>query len=300
MALFRVVATLAGAAYAYFIYGKAETHSRAIFLWTAVAYFLVFSSMCLVVKEGKYPPPANTIDGKRNLWSGIKTFLAECFSVRIYWYFFLANTCWALAMGCMSAFSPFYAASNGVSLSQLGKMGAVTNILTAAALYPAGAFADRYHPLNANFWGAIIMVCVIPFQFVFLYHGLSQSMAPRLFFVILGAVSVLQAVYAASELPMYMKILPRDRYGQFCSANSMFRAVAMMVGAPAAGLFLDSMRRFDRGPNDHYRYASVWSLSFMVGCVCFLFLLRREWSRRGGKGAYTPPAPLAGKANHFT
>ena len=289
IAMFRVVGTLAGAAYGYFIFGLAETNSREIFLWTALAYLVVFGGMCLMVKEGEYPPPPRTVDGKRGLLSGIKTFAAECFSKRIYWYFFLANTCWAVAMSCTIAYLPFFAQSNGVSLGGLGKMLAITGFALAVLLYPMGVLSDRKHPLNVNYWGAVIIVFATLFQLIFMYRGLPPRLAPVLFLGILGLGTVLQAVYAASELPMYMKILPQELYGQFCSANSMVRAIALMVGVPAAGFFLDAMRRFDKSPNDHYNFGPLWVLFFMVGCTLFLYLLRREWNKLGGANEYVPP-----------
>jgi Na+/melibiose symporter-like transporter len=254
MSLFRVVSMLAAAGYGYFIYGKAETHSQQIFLWTAAVYLVVFGLMCLLVKEGKYPPVAAPTGKRKDALAGVRSFLKDCFSHRIYWYFFLANACWATSVSCMSSFSPFYAASNGVSLGALGKMGAVNNLLIALALYPAGILSDKKHPLNVNLWGSIAVLCVIPLQFIFLLRGHLHGWAPILFFVICGLGSVTQAIYAASELPMYMKILPQDRYGQFCSANSMVRAIILMIGGPVAGLFLDYMRRFDHRPTDHYQY----------------------------------------------
>jgi len=289
ISLFRVVGMLAGTIYGYYIYGKGETNSREILLWTALAYLIVFGGMCLVVKEGEYPPPPRTVDGKHGIVSGIRTFAAECFTKRIYWYFFLVNTCWAVAMSCTSTYAPFYAAANGVSLNGLGKLGAVNNLLVALLLYPMGMLADRKHPLNVNYWGAVIIVCVTPLQLIFLYRGLPPHILPLLFFGLCGLGSVLQAVYAASELPMYMKILPQELYGQFCSANSMVRAVALIAGAPAAGFFLDAMRRFDKSPNDHYNYCPAWILFFMVGCTFFLYLLRREWKQLGGPKGYAPP-----------
>lgn len=180
----------------------------------------------------------------------------------------------------MSPFGPFYAASNGVSLSALRKMGAINNMLIALALYPAGVLSDKKHPLNVNLWGSIAMLIVTPLQFIFLLRGHLHGWAPILFFVICGLGSVTQAIYAASELPMYMKILPQDRYGQFCSANSMVRAIILMIGGALAGLFLDSMRRFDHNPTDHYQFIPIWNLFFMAGCTFFLVLLRREWKKR--------------------
>ena len=58
LGLFRVVGSLAGMLFNWFLFPVALTHFRWIFLGAAVLYFAGFMMMCWRVKEGKYPPPA--------------------------------------------------------------------------------------------------------------------------------------------------------------------------------------------------------------------------------------------------
>ena len=62
-----------------------------IFLIAGVAYAVGFMLMCLFVREGEYPPPPQNLNRAPGLLSSAETYARECFTHRLYWYFFLAN-----------------------------------------------------------------------------------------------------------------------------------------------------------------------------------------------------------------
>lgn len=76
-----------------------------------------------------------------------QTYARECFTNRLYWYFFLANTFWGLGFAVVS-FRVFFAQSVGLNLDQFGKLMGGVGIASAILLYPAGVLADRWHPLR--------------------------------------------------------------------------------------------------------------------------------------------------------
>ena len=61
-------------------------------------------------------------------------------------------------------------------------------------------------------------------------------------------------------LPMYMRVLPRENYGQFCPANAMVRSLGVIVGGFFAGLSLDMMKHFY--PDNDYacRFIPIWTI----------------------------------------
>lgn len=63
MGFFRSTAFAAAMLYSWFVYPHALTHMRYIFLAAAAIYLFGFGSMCLFVKEGKYPPPDVITEG---------------------------------------------------------------------------------------------------------------------------------------------------------------------------------------------------------------------------------------------
>src|ERR1041385_1175998 len=97
----------------------------------------------------------------------------------------------------------------------------------------------------------------------------------------------------AAELPMYMRLLPRDRYGQFASANAMVRAFARIFLSVLAGAFIASLAPW-MGER-RYTALAAWQLLFQIIAAVFLILLYRQWQRHGGNTNYvapgtTPPA----------
>src|SRR4030095_13259788 len=93
LALFRMVFLLSALAYSRWVLPISLTHFRSLFTIAGVGYAVGFILMCLFVRAGKYPPPEPlTAAGRAHPLAAIKTYARECFTHRIYWYFFIANT----------------------------------------------------------------------------------------------------------------------------------------------------------------------------------------------------------------
>lgn len=92
---------------------------------------------------------------------------------------------------------------------------------------------------------------------------------------------------------MYMRILPKDRFGQFCSFNAFSASAIGILGGVAAGGYIDLMRRVfpDKiwGNDFCYRMIPVWGLPFLILGLVFLVLLYRSWKKLGGDNHYVPP-----------
>jgi MFS family permease len=288
MSIFRIVAVLSGAVFNWFFLKYAVSHMTEVFLLAAGLYATAFLLMCWKVKEGEYPPPPVHPDGGTGLVSGIKTFFTESFSIRLYWLFFLANTCWALT-SVAAGFTLLQARSIGVDLDFFGKTAAVAAILSAVLMYPAGIISDRLHPLRVLMWATIAMLVIQPLWLVFLFYDFSPAVSQGLFIAITAVSAPAIALYLAAELPMYMRILPKSRYGQFSSANSMLRSFAIIIGGLLIGVALDSLAGLFSTKDYCYRFIPLWSLACIGGSLFFLRRLHREWLMRGGSTSYHPP-----------
>jgi MFS family permease len=292
MALFRMVGSAAGSLYSYFVFKYAGTHMSWIFAGAGALYFLAFLLMCWQVKEGEYPPPPVNVDGRQGILSAARTYAVECFTHRFYWYFFLANTCAAMTW-VTGTYRVFQMRSIGIDLETLGKVGGIAGIVGTVLLYPAGVIADRYHPLRVLIGAAMAGLLVAPVWLIFIGHDFSHPTTLGIF-IGLSAVGVpAGTLYGASELPMYMKLLPQDRYGQFCSANAMVRSVAIIASGVLCGAFMDGMARVYPAKDYCYRFLPLWSIFFHTASIVFLLLLYREWKRLGGLHGYRPPGVAA-------
>ena len=288
MSVFRIVGSLSGAAFNWFLLKYAVSHMTEVYLIAAGLYATAFLLMCWKVKEGEYPPPPAHVDGGAGLISGVKTFMVESYSLRFYWLFYLANTFFALA-SVANGFAILQARSIGVDLERFGQTIAVAAIASAALMYPAGIIADRLHPLRILIWATAGLLAIQPLWLVFLFYDFSPAVSYGIFMAIIGISIPASAVYMAAEFPMYMRILPKSRYGQFCSANAMVRSLAIIAGGLLLGLALDRLAVVFPTKDYCYRFVPLWTLMSVGASLYFLRRLYVEWMKRGGTTSYHPP-----------
>ncbi len=244
MSFFRMTGTLAGVFYNLYIFPQAMDNFRAVFVAGGIIYVIGFMIMCAMVREGKYPPPPEHVDKGTGFLSAMKTFAKECFTHKFYWYFFITSTFTFLSyqsglFGLLRSTTTL-----GLTLAQLGLMGALIAPAVFALQYPAGWMADKYHPLRVNLIASAICLvstaagCIFMFWDFGTWGNLVAMYAMSIVFL------PFRMVAGAAEIPMYMRVLPKERYGQFCSANDMVRSFALIFGALLAGVFMDYVGSF--------------------------------------------------------
>ena len=293
MSYFRMVSTMAGAFYSFFIFKHAGTHSTGIFVGVALLYFFGFGLMCLNVKEGEYPPPAPYVDGQVGGIAALKTYGKECFGIRHYWFMFLAGMAWSFAYtGQM--FNVFLNLSLHLSFEQMGNLGAIGALASFVAIPFSGWLADRYHPIRIVIAGVIGNCIILPIQLTWVFW----QPDPNVVFYILAAWTIcctapIGALLSIMDPPLAMRIFPRDRFGQFCSAQAICRSLAGIVAGVLVGVFLDVLTGFF-GADTAYRLMPVWQLFFWVIVLFCLTGLYRSWKRHGGDASYVAPV-LTGK-----
>ena len=288
MAMFRVSGILASAGFNWFFLKYAAEHMMEMFMVAAALYASAFFALCWKVREGEYPPAPVHLDGGSGLISSIKTFFVESYSLRFYWLFFLANSCFALT-GVAGGFEILYARSIGVDLDVYGKTVAIAGVVGALLIYPAGILSDRFHPLRIMLWSTTALLVIEPLWLVFLFYDFSPAIAHGIFVGIMAISTPAMAFYIAAELPMCMRILPLARYGQFCSANAVVRSLAIIAGGLLAGLLLDRLAIVFPKKDFCYRMIPLLSLVSIGASLFFLRKLFAEWLKLGGEVSYCPP-----------
>jgi maltose/moltooligosaccharide transporter len=284
-ALFRIVATLAGFCFNMFVFAHAQTHMREIFLGAAGLYFVGFALMCWRVKEGDYPPPPPNIGGRTGLLAAAQTYLKESFSHRIYVFFFSFNAL-SQASAASVAFTTFFVLSLGISLEQMGKALAWFAVPRMLLLYPAGWVVDRVGAVRLLVVVQLLLLVLAPLEIAF-----ARGFNTWVLFAM--AAFPLHTMNSALLLPLYMTTLPKERYGQFGSADAMVRSVATVCAGVGVGYFMDAMKRAFGGDESYYRFTLVWAFVFQALAFVPLLLFYREWRRHGGgtPAGYVAPAP---------
>lgn len=288
LALFRVIGSLAGALFHFFIFRYASSHATEILVGTAILYGCGFFLMCLNVKEGEYPPPDVMVTKQKSPFAYLKAFGKQCFSHRIFILLYLSSATWAF-VSAIGPFQVFFMTSLGISLGQLGAINGCATFASMLLLYPAGLLVDRFHPTRVMLGAKLGLVLITPLAMVYLFLDVPPETA---FYIQVGLTVIstpLTVIFTAASLPLLMRLMPGDKFGQFSSANAMCSALALTIGGIAGGLFLDGMKHLVSGSSYYYRFIPVWNWCGYVlslGCTVMVY---REWLKLGGDKAYQPP-----------
>ncbi|CAN5348672.1 hypothetical protein BH09VER1_BH09VER1_28150 [soil metagenome] len=288
LGLFRVAGSLAGAAFNFFLFKHAETHTSAIFFGVALLYGTMFFLMALNVKEGSYPPPAPREAPGLSWWLHVKAFFKECFSHRIYRLVFTYNALY-YAASVVNTFLLFLALSLGLTLEQFGFISGAAALLSVLLMIPIGALIDRFNPIRLMLLAQLGCALAYSVKLLFLFIDFPPSVAFWIFAAAVIIVIPMTVANTMAGLPMLMRIFPRERFGQFCSANAMCGAAGTVLGSLIASNLLDYSRPLFHAANDSYRLIPLWSVLFTLLAVTFTWLVWREWQKLGGEHSYRPP-----------
>jgi hypothetical protein len=190
-----------------------------------------------------------------------------------------------------SVFNVFFFREMNLDLAKIGKFSAIAGMASMPALYFSAIFADRWHPLRVNVQLRVFLVVMYVSSTVWIF----VTLPGEIFFYLYMATSMLavfqNAMVSVCDLPMYMRLLPKSRYGQFCSAQALLRSFCVMIGGTLSGAFIDLMKHLHHGSNFGYRYISVWGSVFSIITAILGIWLYLHWRHLGGDENYHPPAP---------
>lgn len=291
--LFRVVGTAAGALYNWFAFQYAATHMQEIFLIATILYLVGIGAMCIMVKEGEYPPVEDTGVKKIGGIYNVKTYFTESFSHPFYWFTFVSAGVLAMA-GASWGFTTFFYLEKNMSLAQIGHYHAIYGLVSVVAVLFAANFVDRWHPLRVYAYIGIFTIIGTGMNWIWIFIDV-----PGVYFYWLSLGSsflyaFMCALAAASSLPMLMRLYPHSRYGQFCSAQGIIRSVCAITAGVLFGVYLDIIRNFFPG-NFCYRFNFTWSTTCCLINVIVCCWGYRVWNKMGGDKGFNPPAPWAEK-----
>lgn len=277
MALFRLIGTAAGFVFKYWIMPLADTSSNMPWIFTGVAGIYLFGcvAMCLMVKEGQYPPPPVMEErGFRRMIKEISGYFRDCFSIPYYMVLFLALAFNTTSNTCRVMFNLLFAQHDlKLTAGEFGKITGIVSLVMLATYIPLGWLVDKFHPLRIFIIGAVLIIAANIFGYFFCYDYTS-------FYVVCFLVSSTYVLQNASELPLTVRLYPKEQYGQFCSAAVVIRSVILIAANAGAGAFIDLCG---------YRALFIWDFVFTIIAVILLLIVYKMWKNYGGDKAYVAP-----------
>ena len=275
-AIFRAVTLLASILFNYCLIGKAETHFMWLFLGIGAIYAVGFITMCVKVKEGKYPPPPPAeLSHAGSFSSAVKSYFRDCFSNPYYlWVFGAISLSW-MAFTPINLFSVFFAKSINMNIEVWGKYIALTFVISFVLSYPLGALADRFHPLRV---GLVVMAL---YAAVTLWGGLFAKDTTT-YAIALVCHGVLSGAWITATASIGQMLLPKAKFAQFASAMALVTCAGTMLTGPFVGKFLDHVHHV-------YRYTYLASSGLAILALLTSVLLYSKFKKLGGPRFYIAP-----------
>ena len=144
---------------------------------------------------------------------------------------------------------------------------------SALVVLPLGKIMDRTHPIYLYFIGGIIIIVTNVLGYFFVW-------GPKSFMIIGISMAVVYAIQNLAGTPLGISLMPRDKYGQFCSAQAILVSLTVSAGSVLAGKLID---RFG------YRVIFVWDFTITALATLALLVVLYDWKRLGGRKGYQPP-----------
>lgn len=296
-AAFRIVGILASTLYQFFVFKYALTHTHEIFFGATLLYGIGFGLMCLMIKEGEYPPLDAAQAKKVSRFESLAQFFRESFQERFYQLLFVSAGVLAFA-GVAWGFQVFFLLEMKMNMEQIGYYNGILGVAAFIATYFAAVYVDRWHPLRVYTYGIIFNITGPLMNWVWLFIDLPGG---TFFYLSLGAqllYSFMNALSAACAMPLTMRLFPRSRYGQICSARGIVVAFCTIIAGFVVGGFYDLVRigtsHLDYaiiGKDYCYRFYFFWSGGATLINFVLIAMVYRLWLKKGGDAGFHPPAP---------
>lgn len=275
-ALFRAVSLMDGILFNYFLIKHAESHFTIMFSVIALVFGVGFVIMCLMVREGTYPPPPVMDEPEKpGFYHATASYFRECFTHSYYQWVFAALTIAQLTFLPVNLFNIRYAKDLNMDMDTYGKLAAASFAVSLLVAYPLGMLVDRFHALRTARVAMFLYVLASGF-------GAISIVDTRTFAIALVAHTILSGAYFTTSAALAQCLLPRSRFAQFASAASILTSLAVMNLGPLLGVLLDLT---------HHNYRLTFVASFFPACVSCVLLttVYRMFLALGGPRAYIAP-----------
>ena len=272
------VALIAGLIWSFFIYGLAEHHMKEVYVGTGVFSLVIYLLSVWRIKEGEYPPPDEHKKGG-TFFAPIRAYFVECFSESFYLWIFAASLFYQLGNNGGWYVFNYLHYDLKLDLATLGWVDGFAKMATTGfgllLGFYIGAMTDRLKPvrLMAPSYFILALVVLISYfivhdKWTYLVTFCARNLVQFVMGVIIGAFTV--------------EVFPREKIGQFCSAQAVFYQFICNLSAPLIAML------FDRLQNN--RLGFLWTAFFYALSGLTYLKVYLNWKRRHGHA----PIPHAG------
>ena len=273
----KVVGIAATLIWSFFIYGQAENHIKTVYVGTAVFCLFVYLISTWQIKEGAYPPP--DAHRKGGGFAPIRAYFVECFSDPFYLWIFAAFALYNINGVSNQVQFAYIHYDLGMDLKTIGQINGwaslITLVLGLALGFFFGSLMDWLKPVRMMAPIYTLWAITKLGGFVFI-HG------PDSFLAWLAVNNVCGFAVGVVQAAIIIEVFPREKLGQFCSANALTILIVTNTATILCAKFFDYLK------ND--RAAFLWQATFLLAGALTFLKVHANWKKRRGQ----VPVPHAG------
>jgi maltose/moltooligosaccharide transporter len=271
------VSLIAGLIWSFFILGLADHHMKAVYVGTGFFCLMVYLVSTWQIKEGEYPPPDPHKKG--GAFAPIRAYFVECFSQPYYLWVFIASFLYQLGnAGNWYQFN-YVHYDLKMDLATVGWTQGCSNAATTGFGlifgFAIGSLTDRLKPVRLIGPCYVVLAAVMLGSFFFVHDKwtyLTWSCAKG---VVIFTLAVVGGAFT-------VEIFPREKLGQFCSAQAVFYQVILNTINPFIAMLFDHAK--------DNRLSFLWTAVFYFLSAMAYMKVHVNWKKRHGQ----TPVPHAG------
>ena len=281
---FRAASLGAGMIFMFFIFGHVRQHYIPIFLCIGIFYLICFTVMCLLVKEGQYPPPPPAPEGGPviRFFEGVAVYFRDCLTKPYYLWFFLSFLVAHMAFQPINLYSVYFAQSVGMSDTMYGRWSTLQFALSLAQAPIVGWLADKVHPLRLTLVALSLYALTTGIAFAYVHDARTFAAAH----VICGTCSGFWLTATASLGP---QLLPKLKFATFASALIVAENAARLITSPIVGWIVVRVNRGKPVELRDYHVMYLWACVFITSSLLVTVIVHRYFMRFGGPRGYVAP-----------
>jgi len=271
------VGLIAGLVWSFWIFGLADHHMKAVYVGTALFSLTVYLLSVWKIKEGEYPPPDKHTKG--GVFAPIRAYFVECFSDGYYLWVFVALF-FAQVGNKGNDYQQYYLHYDlKLDLATIGWASGWTQAITFGfgilCGFIVGMMTDKLKPVRLMA-GIYLVEALAEWGSFFFVHD------KWTWLISFSVVSLIRFVLGVVFSAFVVQIFPREKLGQFCSAQAVFYQF------PLVFLTIFIAKYFDFVHNN--RVSFLWDAIFYFIAALAYAKVHLNWNRKHGR----TPVPHAG------
>lgn len=257
MGAFRVVGMIGTVTFLSVLLPQFDVAPGLVWHVVGATYLVLFPLTLWRVREGEYPPPEDL-----DLSQTVSTYVKDGFGSGYIWLLWGA-LCMTSFTAPVGAFLDLMAKNEiQLSMKEIGYLHTWATIISMVVAFPGGWMIDKIGPRLLWGGGGLAMAALYAWAFFFLHDKATMTV----YYLLIGFIG--GGIQYVTLMPMLYAHLPREKFGQLVSAQTLVVQAASFLGTNIGAQVVSAS-------GNNYRLLFVYGLPFMLMIPIFTFALSK-------------------------